>query len=234
MDGWEWTKVIGAIGSAFAVLLGGFWFAGQVVKVPYPRQQGFGVEGVAPVDLATLQRRWPAGLSGAGEPDKLIGYLSRIETAILPQPPSGSDAVDMPMDLGTLLAAADAERGGRTAQVCASCHTFERGGGNRVGPNLWAVVDRPLGASSSFAYSPALLAHGGRWTYEELDEYLASPNRAIPGTRMSFAGLRNPRDRANLIAWLAAQSPDAPPFPPPAPPAETVADGGAESSAQGN
>jgi cytochrome c len=138
---------------------------------------------------------------------------------VLPALPAGGGAVapEPVADLGTLLAAADPDRGQRSAQVCSSCHTTEAGGPNRVGPNLWGVVGRQVASHGGFAYSPALAGAGGDWTYEALDRFLTSPARAVPGTKMTFGGLRNPRDRANLLASLATLGTGAPPFPAPAP-----------------
>ena len=93
----------------------------------------------------------------------------------------------------------------------------QRTGPNRVGPNLHGVVGRPVAAHPGFTYSSALTGTGGRWTYESLDRFLTSPGRTVVGTKMTFAGLRNPRDRANVIAYLVQISPGAPPFPPPKP-----------------
>lgn len=216
MDSWELTKIFAAVGLAIAVLLGGFWFGGQVVVEPYPTQAGYVVEGAAPVDLAALQRNWPNGLT-VGEPARMIGYIGTIEQAGLPVPAESIPAAvpAPPVDLGILLATADAERGRRTAQVCGSCHTFESGGANRVGPNLHGIVGRPVGAHAGFAYSNAIAGHGGQWTYEELDAYLTSPARAIPGNKMAFTGIRNPRDRANVLAYLSTLSATAQPFPRP-------------------
>ena len=225
MDRWEWTKVGSSVSAAVLVALGCYWFAGEAIKVDYPERRGFGVEGVAPVDLAALQRSWPAGLATPDDPAELRGYMGNIEKAVVQAPAAGAAAAPAaPVDLGTLLAAADASRGESVARVCGSCHTFDQGGANRVGPNLWAVVGRPVAGAAGFAYSPALAGHGGVWTYQELDRYLASPARAIPGNKMAFNGLRNPKDRAHLIAYLARLSPGAPPYPPPQPvPAEAVA-----------
>ena len=112
----------------------------------YPERQGYPIEGVAPVDLAAVQRSWPAGLSRPGDEAKLRGYMANIEKAVLPVPAAGiaAPAAAAPVDLGTLLASADAERGKGTAKLCASCHTFDQGGANRVGPNLWGVVGRDV------------------------------------------------------------------------------------------
>ena len=225
MDGWEWTKIGTAVSGAVAVALGGYWFAGELMKIDYPERRGFTVEGVAPVDLAALQRSWPAGLATPAAPATLRGYMVNIEKAVLPAPAAGTAAAPVaPVDLGTLLAAADPIRGESIARVCGSCHTFDQGGADRVGPNLWAVVGRPVAGGPGFAYSPALAGHGGAWSYEELDRYLASPARAIPGNKMAFNGIRNPRDRAHLIAYLASLSTSPPPYPPPQPaPTEATA-----------
>jgi cytochrome c len=219
MDGWELTKIGTAVGSAILVALTGSWFADQVIAPPYPERRGYSVEGVPPVDLAAVQRSWPAGLAGPADEARLKGYMAHIERAVLAAPTPGGPAAAAaaPVDLGTLLASADPARGASTAKVCNSCHTFDQGGPDRVGPNLWAVVGRPIAAKSGYAYSPALRAHDGSWTYQELDRYLASPARSIPGNKMAFNGVRNPKDRANLLAYLGSLGPSTAPYPPPAP-----------------
>lgn len=219
MDRWEWTKVGTGVFAALTVVIAGNFLAGQLVDAPYPERQGYPIEGVAPVDLAAVQRSWPAGLSQPGDAALARGYMANIEQAVLPAPAAGAAAATAaaPVDLGTLLASADAERGRGTSKLCASCHTFDQGGANRVGPNLWGVVGSDVGSKGGFAYSPAIAGHPGAWTYEELDRYLASPTRAIPGNRMAFNGIRNPRDRANLLAYLATLGGARLPYPPPQP-----------------
>lgn len=219
MDRWERTKVGASVILAGGVLMVGNWVSGLMFDVDYPNRQGYPIEGVAPVDLAAVQRSWPAGLSQPGDEAMMRGYMANIEKAVLPVPVNGgaAPAAATPVDLGTLLASADAERGKGTAKLCASCHTFEQGGANRVGPNLWGVVGRDVGGVGGYAYSPAIAGHAGAWTYQELDRYLASPARAIPGNKMAFNGLRNPRDRANLLAYLATLGGARVPYPPPQP-----------------
>ncbi len=219
MDRWEWTKVGAAVILAAGVLVTGYGMSGLMLGVQYPERQGYPIEGVAPVDLAAVQRSWPSGLSQPGDAAKLRGYMANIERAVLPVPASGTAAptATAPVDLGTLLASADAERGKGTARLCASCHTFDQGGANRIGPNLWGVVGSDIAGKSGFAYSPAMTGHAGAWTYQELDRYLASPARAIPGNKMAFNGLRNPRDRANLLAYMATLGGSRVPYPPPQP-----------------
>ena len=219
MDRWKWTKVGASVLAAVGVIVAGDFMAGQLMDTDYPDRQGYPIEGVAPIDLAAVQRSWPAGLTQPGDDAKLRGYMANIERAVLPVPATGIAAptVAAPVDLGTLLASADAERGKGTAKLCASCHTFEQGGANRVGPNLWGVVGRDVGGKGGFSYSPAIAGHPGSWTYEELDRYLASPARAIPGNKMAFNGVRNPKDRANLLAYLATLGGARVPIPPPRP-----------------
>ena len=219
MDRWEQTKVGSAIILALGVLVGGNWLAGLAMDVQYPERQGYPIEGVAPIDLAAVQRSWPGGLSQPGDEAKLRGYMAHIEQAVLPQTAAGASPTlaAAPVDLGTLLASADAERGKGTAKLCASCHTFTPGGANGVGPNLWGVVGRDIGGTGGYAYSPAVAGHPGAWTYQELDRYLASPARAIPGNKMAFNGVRNPKDRANLLAYLATLGGARVPYPAPKP-----------------
>lgn len=151
--------------------------------------------------------------------------------------------------LAVLLAEASADSGERVFRKCQACHTLEQGGRNGTGPNLYDVVGRALGATAGFRYSDALLGHGGDWGYEELDAYLENPRKAIPGNKMSFAGLRKTTDRADVIAYLRGYGDNPPPLPeapadqpsvlqdgPPAEaeeaPAETPAEGMEEAPAE--
>jgi cytochrome c len=111
-----------------------------------------------------------------------------------------------------LLASADIGAGETVFKKCASCHTADKGGANKVGPNLWNVVGGPIyGHHPEFNYSAAIKAYGEgkNWTYEELNGFLFKPKAHIKGTAMGFAGLPKTQDRVNLIGWLRTQS-DAP------------------------
>jgi cytochrome c len=113
--------------------------------------------------------------------------------------------------LNTLLASADVAAGEKVFAKCAACHTVNQGGANGIGPNLYATVGEPIGqGKGGFAFSDALKSKGGAWTFENLDHWLTSPREFAPGTKMTFAGLGNPVDRANLIAWLNTQGSNLP------------------------
>ena len=118
------------------------------------------------------------------------------------------------IDLGTLLASADASAGERTFRRCVSCHNAEPGAGNLQGPNLWNIVGRQGGTYPDFSYSAAMSEHGP-WTYEELDHFIANPRSWLPGTAMAFAGIRNDEDRADLLAYLQTLSDNPVAFPAP-------------------
>lgn len=119
-------------------------------------------------------------------------------------------------DLGAALAAADVTRGERTfAGQCSTCHTITPGGANGTGPNLHNTVGADKAHIAGFNYSGALTAAEGSWTYENLDAWLKSPAGYVRGTSMSFAGIKRDADRANVIAYLAANTEGAPPFPAP-------------------
>ena len=118
--------------------------------------------------------------------------------------------------LGTLLAKADAVKGQASAKACAACHDFTKGGPNKVGPNLYDVVDRPRGGHDAFTYSDGMMSKKGEpWSYEALNAFIKLPKAAVPGTKMAYGGLKKDQDRANVLAYLATLS-DAPkPFPAP-------------------
>jgi len=122
----------------------------------------------------------------------------------------GSAAASGP-GLNTLLASADVAAGEKVFAKCAACHTSNQGGANGIGPNLYATVGEAIGqGKGGFAFSDALKSKGGNWTFENLDHWLTSPREFAPGTKMTFAGLGNPVDRANLIAWLNTQGSNLP------------------------
>ncbi|MFN0265248.1 c-type cytochrome [Tepidamorphus sp. 3E244] len=108
--------------------------------------------------------------------------------------------------LGVLLADASAEKGANVSKKCQACHTFDAGGANKVGPALYGVVNRPVGSHEGFNYSDAMASHGGNWTFEELNAFLENPKQHVPGTIMSFAGLKKPNDRADILLYLNQQS----------------------------
>src|SRR5262245_44674412 len=125
----------------------------------------------------------------------------------------GADAGPAKIDpIEPLLAAANPETGAAKAkQQCGTCHTFEKGGKNGQGPNLFGVIGGPKAHAEGFRYSPAMQAAGkeGGWTCEEVNQFIANPRALIRGTAMSYAGLRLPNDRANVIKFLSQQA-DAP------------------------
>jgi cytochrome c len=135
-------------------------------------------------------------------------------------------AVEVAPDWGTVLASADVDAGKSIANRCEQCHTLGKGEPNKIGPNLYGVVGAARGEGrDGFSFSSAMKAKGGTWTFDELFHFLKSPAVYIPGTKMSFAGLRSEKDRINLIAYLRTNS-DSPvpiPAPKPAEPAKTDA-----------
>ena len=112
-----------------------------------------------------------------------------------------------------LLAKADVKEGEKVSKKCHSCHTLEKGGANKIGPNLWNVVDRKMGSHEGFSYSSAMVAQGHEWTYENLNHFLYSPRDFVKGTKMTFAGVKNTQERADLIAYLRTLSDNPKPLP---------------------
>ena len=115
--------------------------------------------------------------------------------------------------IAPLLTAASVESGKKLARKCALCHTFKKGGPHKIGPNLWDIVGADKARWENFSYSAALASVGGSWGYEELNSFVAKPKAYIPGTKMTFNGLKKPEDRADLIAYLRTLSDSPRPLP---------------------
>ena len=116
------------------------------------------------------------------------------------------DIFEVLPEITPMLASADMAKGEKLFKKCASCHTFNKGGENKVGPAMWGIVNRPKASSEGFAYSGALVNFGGDWSVEELNKFLLKPKKYVPGTKMNFNGLKKDQDRADLIKWLSGLS----------------------------
>ncbi len=122
-------------------------------------------------------------------------------------------AAEPAKSLAERLAAADPEAGKKVWRKCKACHTINKGGKKRIGPNLWNIVGADVGAREGFKYSKGMLAFGGQWTYERLDAYLTKPRKVVKGGKMSFVGLKKPKDRANVIAFMRGMADEPLPLP---------------------
>ena len=134
----------------------------------------------------------------------------------------GAGAAEAEKPIAFYLASADPAKGEQVFKKCAACHNADQGGANALGPNLWNSIGEPIGKGKGFPFSDALASHAGTWDWESMSAWLHNPKKFAPGTKMTFAGLSNPQDRADIIAFLNQHS-DAP-KPLPAAPAEAAVD----------
>ena len=147
-------------------------------------------------------------------------------------PEEGEHGAEAEKPIEFYLAQADVTKGQATFNKCVACHTVDKGAPNQLGPNLWGVLGMPIGKGHGFAFSEALASKGGTWTWSTMSEWLANPKAFAPGTKMTFAGISNSQDRANVIAFLNSKSDSPQPLPAaPAPKAEENAVAPADANA---
>jgi len=115
------------------------------------------------------------------------------------------DAFSFPK-VAAALQKASAESGKDVFKACTQCHTAEKGGPNKLGPNLWGIVGRDIGKHEGFKYSPAVADKGGKWTWDHLAAYVHDPKSYIPGNRMSFVGVKDVAELADVLAYLRTLS----------------------------
>ncbi|MFZ4165643.1 c-type cytochrome [Brevundimonas sp. NPDC058933] len=136
------------------------------------------------------------------QPEKMGYFVDAPDEA------AGAEPAALPIDWGTVLPTADLAAGEAAFARCQACHTANTGGADGIGPNLFGVIGGPAMHRAGFAYSDAMAKHKAEaptWGYDEIDHFLTAPGRYIPGTKMSFAGIRDEKTRINLIAWLRTQ-----------------------------
>ena len=141
------------------------------------------------------------------------GYVVEVEQVVTSTTELSSDATEEKIDIAALMSSGDIATGEKVFKKCAACHSIIKGGKNNIGPALYNVVGRQVGAVSDYKYSKALSGYGKEWTFEELNGYLIKPAKWIKGTKMAFAGLRKEKDRASIIKYLNQNSDNPQPLP---------------------
>mgnify|MGYP001269993906 FL=1 len=141
------------------------------------------------------------------------GYVVNVEEAVKVSTQSTSETMEEKIDIDALMALGDLATGEKVFKKCAACHSIVKGGKNNIGPALYNVIGRQVGAVSDYKYSKALSNYKKEWTLEELNGYLIKPAKWIKGTKMAFAGLRREADRASVILYLNKNSDNPLPLP---------------------
>ena len=141
------------------------------------------------------------------------GYVVEVEQAVAAVSETSSENSENRVDIVALMALGDLATGEKVFKKCSACHSIAKGGKNNIGPALYNVVGRQVGAIEDYKYSKALSTYGKEWTFEELNGYLIRPAKWIKGTKMAFAGLRKEKDRASVIMYLNQNSDNPLPLP---------------------
>ncbi len=175
--------------------------------------------GVLAALIVIVGFRTALKIAEESRPPQKPGYTLPMpeETAPSDIPPGGAAAVPAPVDLPAVppafdaasvaeaAAGADADAGSKIFKKCQACHSIEKGGVNKVGPNLWGVVGRPKASHEGFNYSDAMKAKGGDWTLTDLAAFVHNPKEYVPGTKMLFPGVKDSTDLSDLLAYLDSQ-----------------------------
>ena len=141
------------------------------------------------------------------------GYTVEVEQAVAMSKETGLEKTEQKIDIASLMAMGDISTGEKVFKKCAACHSIVKGGKNNIGPALYNVVGRKVGAVADYKYSKALSEYGKEWSFAELNGYLIKPAKWIKGTKMAFAGLRKEKDRASVILYLNQNSDNPLPLP---------------------
>lgn len=176
MDGFEFNKIFGWALAAILVIVGGRTY----------------------MEIANEGH-------GGGHAEK-TAYVIEVEDDSAAKPADEKKEVVTVVDIKTLLASANVDRGAKQAKKCKACHSFDKGGKNKVGPALYDIVNRKKASASGFSYSSSMKEKGGVWNYEDLAAFLKSPKKFVPGTAMAFGGIRDSTKAADLIAFLRGNS----------------------------
>ena len=140
-------------------------------------------------------------------PDKLAFSIEVEEDTGAETDTAGDE--EQTISMAALLSEADVEKGAKAMKKCAQCHTWDKGGAQKIGPNLYGILGRQVATVEGFQYSKALLARApeiGTWTYEAMNEFIKSPKGFVKGTKMVFPGIKKDNQRANLVLYLRDQS----------------------------
>ncbi len=203
----ELVKAVAAVLVAGIVFMGSGMFSGLIVRPGTAPE----ANKVLQVDATTFTPVAGAAAPAAAPTAATAAAPAAAAPAAGAAAPAAASGVP---PVGPMLASADADAGKSLARrLCATCHTFEQGQRSGAGPNLWNVVGAPHGHAADFNYSAVLKAVEGPWDYEGLNRWLANPREYAAGNRMAYPGLRDPQQRANVIAYLRSLSDSPKPLP---------------------
>ena len=136
------------------------------------------------------------------KPEKSAYQVASVTTAASTTSTETNSTSSESGNIMALFASTSAAEGAKVFKKCSACHSIAEGGANKIGPALWGVLGRPAGSVPGYKYSKAMAAHGKNWSFEEMNGFLIKPKDWIKGTKMSFAGLKNAKDRAAVIRYM--------------------------------